>query len=678
MLSKIFKNKIKFLAISLLIINFSVFAQDDEQAFKNFPDSLDQIDLMEIILIAPNKAFDQHKQHKPLAGIDEILETSKNLRMIKRGAYAWEPAINNMTSERLSITIDGMHIFEACTDKMDPVTSYVATSNLQEAQIGSGQQGSVFGNTIGGSLNLKMNRSEFSKTGWSGRLESAYETNSQLRVLGGKISFSDSLFYVDADANFRKASNYKAGGNKEVDFSQYTKYNTALNSGFKLAEGKSIHGSFIFDEAVDVGYPALTMDVSQARAFIGSLSYQQDKIAENWRNWETKLYYNNIKHVMDDSKRPDVPIRMDMPGWSSTTGFYSQGQWFKKQHRVLVKLDGYYNKSLAEMTMYPPNPNEAEMFMLTWPDVRTGNLGLYAEDKISLSGSHLKLSSRLTYHNHYVADEFGFNSNKIYYPDMKKSKTRLLKNFSSDFHTFFGNFDLQAGLSYGDRAPSVSEAYGFFLFNSFDNYDYIGNPHLKPEASAEANLTLSYKIPELELTLKSNYFHINNYIIGKINPDLSAMSIGADGVKVYQNLKYADLYNVSLSGEYQISPALSLFALASYHRGKDQDNENLPLMSPFSYRAQLELFKNNYSFTLSMEGAATQSKYNPVYGENKTPAYALLAAGAGKKFHIKTNELYFKIGVENIFDKYYTTYTDWNNIPQAGRNFYVNLSYLFN
>src|SRR5690625_2827381 len=227
-------NKKKLILSAFILCSLLCFtklsAQNDQEAFEMLSDSVGQMDLMEVILIAPSRTFDQQRQQKPLAGIDEILETSKNLRMIKRGAYAWEPAINNMTSERLAVTIDGMRIFEACTDKMDPVTSYVATSNLEEAQIGSGQQGSVFGNTIGGSLNLKMNRSEFSKTGWSGRLESAYETNSQLRVFGGKISFSDSLFYVDADANFRKASNYKAGGNKEVDFSQYTKYNTALNS----------------------------------------------------------------------------------------------------------------------------------------------------------------------------------------------------------------------------------------------------------------------------------------------------------------------------------------------------------------------------------------------------------------------------------------------------------------
>ncbi|HTO34978.1 MAG TPA: hypothetical protein VLZ72_01980, partial [Flavobacterium sp.] len=52
--------------------------------------------------------------------VDEFLASSDQISFIKRGAYAWEPLLNNMSSERSTITIDGMHVFGACTDKMDP------------------------------------------------------------------------------------------------------------------------------------------------------------------------------------------------------------------------------------------------------------------------------------------------------------------------------------------------------------------------------------------------------------------------------------------------------------------------------------------------------------------------------------------------------------------------------
>ena len=48
------------------------------------------------------------------------------------------------------------------------------------------------------------------------------------------------------------------------------------------------------------------------------------------------------------------------------------------------------------MTMYPNNSEENIMFMLTWPDVRTFNTGIYAEDEILLNKQEqIKFSSRL-------------------------------------------------------------------------------------------------------------------------------------------------------------------------------------------------------------------------------------------------------------------------------------------
>jgi iron complex outermembrane receptor protein len=36
-----------------------------------------------------------------------------------------------------------------------------------------------------------------------------------------------------------------------------------------------------------------------------------------------------------------------------------------------------------------------------------------------------------------------------------------------------------------------------------------------------------------------------------------------------------------------------------------------------------------------------------------------------------------KVGIENIFDSYYSTFSDWNNIPRKGRNVFLNLAFGF-
>ena len=147
---------------------------------------------------------------------------------------------------------------------------------------------------------------------------------------------------------------------------------------------------------------------------------------------------------------------------------------------------------------------------------------------------------------------------------------------------------------------------------------------------------------------------IHNYIIGKVDNSLSAMSIGADGVKVYENLKYAQMFNASVSGRYSISNALKWTGRVSYHRGVDNEGGNLPMISPISYRSALEYFKNQYSGSLSVEGAGEHTDYNPEYGESRTASYATLSASFGKRFFINNNDFFVKAGVENILDTYYS------------------------
>src|SRR5690606_17873441 len=135
---------------------------------------VDSLDVLEEVVVIGRKKELNLKQTKPLTSIDDYLQQSSSVTTVRRGSYAWEPMINNMASERTLVTIEGMHIFGACTDKMDPITSYVEVSNLSEAQITSGQHGSGYGSTIGGAIDLKR-RSEERRVGKECRCGSAPE-----------------------------------------------------------------------------------------------------------------------------------------------------------------------------------------------------------------------------------------------------------------------------------------------------------------------------------------------------------------------------------------------------------------------------------------------------------------------------------------------------------------------
>ena len=331
-------------------------------------------------------------------------------------------------------------------------------------------------------------------------------------------------------------------------FSQYNKYNFSAISGYKVSSKEKIEATLIYDKATDVGYPALPMDVSLAKAIIGSLSYEYSNSKSFINNLETKIYANSITHVMDDTKRPNVPIHMDMPGWSDTYGFYIKAKMKKKKHSFLANFNGYYNKSLAEMTMYPANSAERLMFMLTWPDVRTLYSGVYLEDKIRLStATSAQLSARVGFQNNRIASDFGLGSLQIFYPNLKASKNRFLPSISAQITHKKKSFTYTTSLGYGERAPSVSEGYGNFLYNSFDNFDYIGNPYLKNEKSLEFNTKIDFKKKRFSFSFENSLFYIYDYIIGEINTKFNPMVIGADGVKVYSSLNKVLQFNSTLS-----------------------------------------------------------------------------------------------------------------------------------
>lgn len=663
--------KIVFILALQFIASISLSAQVQTK------DTIVPKSLTEVIVINKKAQLSQ-KQAKALATIDEYLQQSGKIEMIKRGVYAWEPIINSMATERTLITIDGMRIFGACTDKMDPITSYVEVSNLSEATIKSGQQGTCHGATIGGAIDLKRNRSNFSDLGWEASINTGYETNSNQKIFGTAINYVENSFYVDTDFMYRDADNYTAGNNQEVLFSQFRKFNVSITSGFLIGKNKLIEGSLIYDKATNVGYPALPMDVSLAEALITSLKFEYTPKSSKIENWESKLYYNTITHRMDDTKRPFVPIHMDMPGWSDTYGFYSKAKGVFENHHFTANLNSFYNRSIAEMTMYPTDPNENLMFMFTWPDVRTFYGGLFLEDNIALnSTSSLKFSGSLANHFNKVADELGLESLQIFYPNMSASKIRILKSISSNYSYNKNGFEYGFGLAYGERSPSVSEGYGFYLFNSFDRYDYIGNPGLKNESSVEVNTSLGYATKKFSAKVTSSYFHISNYIIGKPDATLIPMTIGASGVKIYTALNYATIFNTDLNVEYQISDHFKTKGQLVYNYGKDFEDKNLPFISPLRYSASLNYKIDRFSSEIMVQGNATQTKYSPFYGEDRTSDYAILNLATSYLFAIDGSKLNVRAGIENILDTYYSTFSDWNNIPRKGRNFFLNVNFAY-
>ena len=638
--------------------------------------------LDEVVIVSETGRRRKRSAKGQVASIDEHLSELKNVSLVRRGSYAWEPVVNNMQTERLSTTIDGMKIFYACTDKMDPVTSYVESGNLQSISLNSGLDGNpqATGN-IGGSLDLKLRKTGFDNDPFHASASAGHEWNGHVQVYGADAALSSHRTYLNAGAFYRHADNYKVGGGDELQFSQFQKVNVFTNAGLRLAEKNMLEATFIFDRATNVGYPALNMDVAKAEGFITSLSY---KHLFRKASWETKVYYNHITHEMDDTKRPDVEIHMDMPGKSWTAGVYSLLTTALKQHELALNYDLYYNRLFADMTMYPGGA--APMYMVTWPDVGTLNTGFALTDNISIARNQsLRLSAKLAWQQQRLNNEEGYHALRVFFPGMEDAYHQTTGRIAANYSLSIKNYALSIGAGWGSRAPTVTEAYGYYLNNTFDQYDYIGNPSLKNESAVELNSAVKWHPTErVNLTLDGNVFLFSNYIIGQFETRLSPMTVGAEGVKVYGNISHATIANTSMTAEWQLTEQLRWNGKVSYSSGRDADGDPLPLISPISWQTELQYHYQHLQAQAVVKGNTRQSNYGVKYGEmpasewailNLLAQYSFLRPFGSKRAKLERSSITIRAGIENLFDKQYATYADWNHIPQKGRNIYMNLTF---
>jgi iron complex outermembrane receptor protein len=380
---------------------------------------------------------------------------------------------------------------------------------------------------------------------------------------------------------------------------------------------------------------------------------------------------------MDDTKRPNVPMHMDMPGKSVTYGGYFEGEIkINGKHRLQLIADASSTLLNASMTMY--QPGQLPMYMLTWPDNRKNQYGIAAALSLPIDSSvKLQINARTDWANYRLMTEEAKNQVSIF-GYSSAGRNDWLKNISAQLTKKINSrFKAGASIGYSERAGTASELFGFYLFNSSDGYDYIGNPRLKNENSIQGEVsgTYSRKNNRLQLTLFCS--HINNYITGIINPGFSSMTIGAKGVKSLENIGYATIAGAEVSAVINTRSRTELVSTLRYNRGTDNKKQPLPFISPIKNVSSVRYKAGNFTAQLESEAATAQKRVSVKTGEDATPGYVLFHIRLGYLFSFLQKKIQIQSGIENLLDKEYHDHLDWGNISRPGRNIYLQVKVIF-
>jgi iron complex outermembrane receptor protein len=617
----------------------------------------------------------------PSQRTDEVVEQLQGVSLIRRGNYAAEPTFRGMSSGQLSVTIDGMKIFGACTDKMDPVSSYVSANNLESISVSSNSNHSCQGSNIGGGFDFQTKDATFNKNGkLNGSAGIGYETNGNGRKADLNLNYGDSAWAVNLNANYQKFDNYKAGGGNEIQYTQFEKVNFALSASWMMSSSQVLKAQLIYDDAYNVGYPALPMDVSFAGGRIYSLSYK--KYYDNGSLF-LKAYGNNITHIMDDTKREWVPMHMDMPGYSDTYGGFAKVELYAgKKHTITINPDYYQNTSFADMKMYPNDPNRPEepvMYMITWPDVLRHSASVLVSDNFQISDkSVLKYSGKFEFVTSKVQSEFGLKQLEVIGQDGTIPSTYLLGNGDISYsYSINKKWNVFGQAGYAERQPTVSEGFGYYLFNSMDGYDYIGIPNLKKEKAFKASLGTKWTKNKTTIEATLYHYQFQDYIIGIIDSTYDGMTIGSNGVKVYTNIPTASISGAELKINTVFFNVLKFQNSTQYSYGLDNEQNPLQMIPPLQNTTIIGIQYKKVDFRLETIIAAMQNNPRLNAGETVTPSYALMNIHAQVPFKLFKQNWSASASVKNLFDANYWDHLDWNSVPRPGRSFVFNLRMSF-
>jgi len=604
--------------------------------------------------------------------LEEILSRLPEISLLRRGSYGMEPSIRSFTGGQINVLVDGMRIHGACADKMDPATIYIEPINLENLQVQTAITGFMSGSAIGGTLNMKMAEPDFLNVNKvTGLISSGYQTAAKSFYESARLNYSTGKWAFRMSGTYRNNKNYRSGGGDIIDFSQYEKVNYSISAKYQHTLYTYFKADLLGDDGWNIGYPALPMDVGYAAARIGSLSMHRENPSKSLYKWQVKIYANKIDHSMDDTKRPNVPMHMDMPGWSKTYGAYTEAELkINQKQRLLLRADGSSTFLKASMTMY--QPGELPMYMLTWPDNRKNQSGISAAWLLQIDSTlKLQVTGRTDFISYKLVSQEAKDQVSIFgYPSANRKD--LLKNISAVISKKISQkIKVSASIAYVERMPTASELYGFYLFNSNDGYDYIGNPKLKIEKSLQADLSVIYNWKNNRVQLSYFYSSLFDYLTGTINSSFSTMTIGAKGVKEFINIPNASVSGVEGSVVLKPAPAIDVVSTVRYTAGKDNKGNSLPLIAPLKNTTSIRYQPKNFSVQLEAEAASKQGHINIEAGEDVTTGYSLLHIRFGYNTMILNNTIELQGGVENIFDRKYHEHMDWGNISRPGRNVYI-------
>jgi len=641
-----------------------------------------------------NIIYDDIKASTQPRNVSDLFKDIPGFGIQKRGAYASEPVFRAFRYEQLNVQYDGgMKIINACPNRMDPITTHVIPEEIERIEIVKGPYTVRFGQNFGGVINLVSKSINNQEDGFSGNLETGYETNGNNFTTRGSVLYKKDKFDIAFNGSYRNYGDYTDGNGTEVpsafkttDYSVRVGYNPTDNQRLKFTWRESF--------GRDIKHAGLMMDSPYDDSYLAGLDYKITEVSNMISSIMFKGFYSNVDHLMTNDDRPSFKATEASSNVFATTFGGKTELTLQPSERlnIFTGVDANFiardGDRIRLIKIMNGNiiPIPLEKIDKIWQDSKLNNVGVFVEGKYKLSNHVLVTSGiRSDFVNASINDpEQDFLD--LYGGEIND---QIEVNFSGNLSFVYKINDTQWQLAYGRgvRTASMVERFINHFNVGSDPYEYVGNPYLNPEINNQFEISINQKFSNMDLGATVFYSFLNDFITAVEDENLPRKfmpSLEPRFAKRFINVDHALQTGFEFFFNYYMNTNFSFNSDMSYTYGQNRDfDEPLPQINPFTAHLGLKFEKEKYWINFKSRLVGEQTRIAESFKEEETPGFTTFDLSIGFK-PIKG----FTVGgsILNIFDKAYYEHLNYSYINsnlhngrifEPGRNYTIYLNYNF-
>ncbi|MEN8302729.1 MAG: TonB-dependent receptor [Campylobacterota bacterium] len=617
-----------------------------------------------------------------------LSESVPSIDMVRRSGIANDIFIRGQKRDNISITTDGTKICGACVNRMDPPTSHILASQIDEIEVIEGPYDVENVGTLSGGIKVKTKQPTQAMHG-----EVNYGVGSWgYNKIGATVSGGNDIVRMLISASNESSEQYEDGNGDNIadqidnyadsnptangtrykpqyhDLDEYQKKSVMAKAFVTTAENQELRLSYTANRSDNVLYGNSKMDAIYDDSNIYSVEYNIDTTNNTYRNFNLQYYYSDVDHPMTTEYR----VSSDTASKDNTNHLTTSMQGVKLKntlllgsHEVLVGLDGskrtwdgdYYNTTTGA-PLAAGNSKSID-------DALTENIAIFAKLDKSYGNLNVTLGAR-------------YDSTDITHATEESNDySSLGANLMTSYKL---NKENRIFLGFG-QASRVPDARELYFRNS--GGAWVGTPNLEQTTNQEIDLGYEVNNDTFEFKIKAFYSMLEDYIYIEKGVSTNA----------FQNID-ATIYGAELSASYFATDDITIDLGASYKVGeKDealagQTDTDLADIAPLRGNVAVNYeYMNNSIATLELQASDKWDTIDSDNGEQEIDSWTIVNL---KAKHAVNKNFDFTIGVNNIFDETYavsnsyvdltlivTTTDDVMLMNEPGRYFYTNLDFKF-